>query len=89
MANHKSALKRARQSEQIRARRHSAVSDLRTHIKKVREVAAKKDVDGAKAALAVAVQKIDKAASKGLIHPRNASRRVARLSKLVGSLAAG
>ena len=88
MANHKSALKRAKQNDVVRARRQSAVSDLRTHVKRVRESVAKKDVEAAKSALAVAVQKLDRAASKGLIHRSNASRRGSRLRKLVGTMAA-
>lgn len=89
MANHKSALKRAKQNDRIRARNRSGVADLRTSIKKVREAAAKKDAEAAKTALRDATATIDKAASKGLIHKATASRKVSRLSKLVGGLAAG
>jgi len=83
VANHKSAIKRARQNVEIRARQKSQRSDMRTAIKRVREAAATGDAEAAGKALVEATRGIDKAASKGLIHDRTAARYVSRLSRLV------
>ena len=86
MANHKSALKRNRQNEKKNERNKHVRSTLRTFIKRVREAVAGKDAAVAKEALAAAIPVIDAAASKGVIHPNNASRNVSRLTRLVGTL---
>ncbi len=86
MANHKSALKRSKQNAKKNERNKHIRSTLRTFIKRVRESVAAKDVSSAKEALAAAVPVIDAAASKGVIHPNNASRNVSRLTKLVSTL---
>lgn len=87
MANHKSAIKRIRQTEKKTARNRHERSTLRTFIKRVREAVATKDGAAAQAALAQAIPVIDGAASKGIIHTSNASRNVSRLTKLVNTLA--
>ena len=86
MANHKSALKRNKQNEKKYERNKHVRSTLRTFIKRVREAVAGKDAAVAKEALAAAIPVIDTAASKGVIHPNNASRNVSRLTRLVGTL---
>lgn len=86
MANHKSALKRIRQTEKRTERNKHYRSTLRTFIKRVREAVASKDQTAAQAALAVAIPVIDGAATKGIIHSSNASRNVSRLTKLVNTL---
>ncbi len=86
MAHHKSALKRIRQNEKKNERNKHVRSTLRTFIKRVREAVAGKDPVQAKEALAAAIPVIDSAASKGVIHPSNASRNVSRLTKLVNTL---
>jgi small subunit ribosomal protein S20 len=86
LANHKSALKRNKQNAKKNERNKHVRSTLRTFIKRVRESVAAKDVTSAKEALAAAVPVIDAAASKGVIHPNNASRNVSRLTKLVSTL---
>ncbi len=83
MANTKSAEKANQQAQKRRARNQHVLTTLRTQIRAVREALAKKDQPLAEAALKAAVRLIDKAASKGVIHARNASRRVARLTKAV------
>ena len=50
-------------------------------IKSAREMIASRDPQKAEQALRQAVRTISKAASKGVLHPRNAARRVARLAK--------
>ncbi|KIH77375.1 SSU ribosomal protein S20P [Geoalkalibacter ferrihydriticus] len=87
MANHKSALKRIKQNEKRAARNRHIRSTMRTLVKQVREAAAGGDAGSARAALERAVPYIDKSASKGIIHKATASRKIARLTKLVGSLA--
>ncbi|WP_243374433.1 30S ribosomal protein S20 [Geotalea sp. SG265] len=86
MANHKSALKRIKQTEKRTERNRHVRSTLRTFIKRVREAVAAKDANLAKEALAAAIPVIDGAASKGVIHTSNASRNVSRLTKLVNTL---
>lgn len=86
MANHKSAIKRIRQTLKRTLRNRFVRSTMRTYIRKVRDAAALGDKQGAQAALVHAVRKIDKAASKGVIHKNQASRRVSRLTKLVNKL---
>jgi small subunit ribosomal protein S20 len=58
---------------------------LKTLSKNVDAEIAGGNVDGAKNALKEAVRSIDKAANKGIIHRNTASRKVARLSRLVNS----
>ena len=86
MANHKSSLKRIKQTEKRTERNKHVRSTLRTFIKRVRKAVAAKDVTLAKEALAVAIPVIDSAATKGVIHSSNASRNVSRLNKLVNTL---
>ncbi len=86
MANHKSALKRIKQTEKRTERNKHIRSTLRTFIKRVREAVAAKDSTLAKEALAAAIPIIDSAATKGVIHSSNASRNVSRLNKLVNTL---
>ena len=86
MAHHKSAIKRIKQNAKKCERNKHIRSTLRTFIKRVREAAAGNNVNAAKEALAAAIPVIDSAASKGIIHPNNASRNVSRLTKLVSTL---
>lgn len=86
MANHKSALKRIKQNEKRNERNRHVRSTLRTFIKRVREAAAAKNPAAAKEALEAAIPVIDAAASKGVIHPSNASRNVSRLTRLVNTI---
>ncbi|MCM0082989.1 30S ribosomal protein S20 [Geomonas sp. Red32] len=87
MANHKSAIKRIKQTVKRTERNKHDRSNLRTFIKRVREAVAAKDQAAAQAALASAIPVIDGAATKGIIHTSNASRNVSRLTKLVNTLA--
>ena len=86
MANHKSAEKRIRQTKKRTERNRYVRSAMRTHIRRVREAVEAKDKDKAQAELVLAVKRIDKAASKGVIHKNQASRRVSRLTRLVNGL---
>ena len=64
----------------------SIKSSVKTAIKKVEAAVAEKDVEKAKAALLEATATIDKAATKGVYHKNNASRKVSRLAKAVNSI---
>ena len=84
MKKNKSAIKKARQGEKNRLRNAHVKSTMKTNIKKVLVALQGKNKDELQQAYKEAVVCIDKAASKGVIHRNNASRRVSRLSKKVG-----
>jgi small subunit ribosomal protein S20 len=86
VANTKSAEKRNRQAQKRRERNTGVRSTVKTAVKKAREAIAKKDPAAAKAALLIATSTIDKAATKGVLHARAASRKIARLSRSVAQL---
>lgn len=86
MANHKSALKRIRQTEKRRLYNRNYRNRARTFVKKAR--VAIKTENSAADAVRLAVQDLDKAASRGVIHPRNAARRKSRLMKQLAALEA-
>ncbi len=86
MANIKSAKKRILVAEVKAARNKSIRSAVKTSMKKVDAAVAAQDKDAAAAALKDAVSTIEKAASKGVYHKNNASRKVSRLSKAVSSM---
>jgi small subunit ribosomal protein S20 len=89
MANHKSALKRFRQSEKRRVHNRIYRNRVRTLVKKARtEIAGGSDVDAAKESTRVAIRDLDMAASRGTIHPNNAARRKSRLMKQLAALEA-
>ena len=86
MANIKSAKKRILVTR-TRAERNKAIrSKVKTAIKKVEAAVNAKDAETAKAALLDATATIDKAATKGVYHKNNASRKVSRLAKLVNGI---
>lgn len=59
---------------------------MRTYIRRVRTALEAKDPAAAQAALADAIKKIDKAATKGVIHKNQAARRVSRLQLAVNKV---
>ncbi|HSE69824.1 MAG TPA: 30S ribosomal protein S20 [Nocardioidaceae bacterium] len=86
MANIKSQIKRNRQNEAAHERNKSVKSALKSAIRKFREAAAAGDKDAALAAAAVANKKLDKAASKGVIHKNQAANKKSAISKKAASL---
>lgn len=89
MANHKSALKRARQSI-VRNKRNTHIkSTMRTYVKHFHAAVAAGDAADAAEKLRTAEKAIRKAATKGVIPKRRASRSVSRLAKQLGALQAG
>ena len=85
MANHKSALKRARQSETKRLRNKATKTRVKNVVKEVRAAATDAASDQTVNTLNAAKSTIDKAAKKGVIHKRTAGRKISRLSKLVNA----
>lgn len=85
MANTRSAQKRARQTVKRSARNSTVRTSLKGAIKKAREAVASGDKAKAEAAFREATAMIDRARSKGIIHARNASRRVSRLAHLAAT----
>jgi small subunit ribosomal protein S20 len=86
LANHKSALKRARQSEIRRLRNKSTKTRVKNVVKDVRQAVAGQSGADAVAELNAAKSAIDKAAKKGIIHPNTAARKVSRLTKQVNAV---
>ena len=88
MANHRSAIKRMIQSEKRRARNRHVKSTVKTTIKSYLKTVEEKNPELAKESLKHTITTINKAASKGVIHKRNASRKVSRLTRKYNALSA-
>lgn len=86
MATHVSALKRARQSEKKRLRNASIKSALKTQAKRVLQAVEGKNTDEARKALSAVIPALQKAAGKGIIPQKTASRKISHLTKMVNSL---
>jgi small subunit ribosomal protein S20 len=80
LANSKQAIKRIRQNETVNAQNVTVKSAMRTAMKKAETAIANND-ENANALLKDAIQKLDKAANKGLIHKNTAARQKSRLTK--------
>jgi len=80
MANHFSALKRARQTVKRTARNRANTSRLRTVLRELRESLTKGNPEAAEQNLRQAVSALDKAVQKGVIHKNTASRYKSRLT---------
>lgn len=83
MAHHKSAKKRARQAVKRRARNRQVRSGVRSAIKAVRSAVESGGAAQGIPALRSAERVIRKAASKGVVSKKRASRQVSRLAKSV------
>jgi small subunit ribosomal protein S20 len=79
MANHKSALKRHRQSVKINERNSAAKTAVRTVMKKILAHTQNGEIDQARALLPLAEKRVAQAASKGLYHKNNAARKISRM----------
>lgn len=86
MANIKSAKKRILVNRTKAERNKAIKSSVKTAIKKVRVAIEANDKEAAQAALLAATATIDKAATKGVYHKNNASRKVSRLAKAVNAM---
>jgi small subunit ribosomal protein S20 len=86
MANHLSALKRARQTERRTTRNRANTSALRTQLRDLRETIAKGDKAAAEQMYRKTVSALDKAIQKGTLHENTASRYKSRLSARVTAI---
>jgi len=86
MANHLSALKRARQTERRTTRNRANTSALRTQLRELRETIAKGDKASAEQMYRKTVSALDKAIQKGTLHENTASRYKSRLSTRVSAM---
>ncbi len=80
MPNTRSAAKQMRVAERRRIRNRTVKSAVKTFIRKAERTIAT-SVDEAQAQVVQAIQSLDKAATKGILHKRNAARRKSRLMK--------
>lgn len=87
MANHKSALKRARQNEIRRMRNKSYRTRVNNVTKQVRLVEGESSGETITTKLNIAKSVIDIAAKKGIIHKKTAARKISRLSKFANTVA--
>ena len=83
MANHYSALKRARQTDTKTAVNRANSSRLRTQLRKLRTAIASGDQSQTQATYSETVSLIDKSVKKGVIHKNTGSRYKSRLSARV------
>ena len=81
MANIKSKVKRNRTNELARLRNQSVKSSLRTAVRSFREAAEAGDKEKAAELLDATSRKLDKAASKGVIHKNQAANKKSALAR--------
>jgi small subunit ribosomal protein S20 len=82
MPNTKSAIKRVRIEQKRRLRNRAVKSSVKTYIGKAqRAIAAQPTEETTVAAVRQALSQLDRAATKGVLHPNNAARRKSRLMK--------
>ena len=86
MANIKSQIKRNRQNEAAHERNKSVKSALKSAVRKFREAAEAGDTDKAASWPPPRPSKLDKAASKGVIHKNQAANKKSAISKKAASL---
>jgi small subunit ribosomal protein S20 len=86
MANHKSALKRDRQSKARRLRNRVNKTQMKSAVGRVDEAIAANSEQQAREALQQAASIIQKTAAKGTIHKKTASRKVSRLARRVNRM---
>jgi small subunit ribosomal protein S20 len=86
MANHFSALKRARQTERRTVRNRANTSRLRGQLRELRETIEKGDKTAAQQVYRTTVSVLDKAIQKGTLHENTASRYKSRLGKRVTAM---
>ena len=86
MANIKSQKKRILTNEKARQRNVAVKSELKTAIRAVDKAVAVGEAEAAADALRTASRKLDKAASKGVIHKNQAANRKSAIAKKAASL---
>ncbi|MEP6462694.1 MAG: 30S ribosomal protein S20 [Frankiaceae bacterium] len=86
MANIKSQIKRIRTNEKARLRNKAVKSSLKTSMRKFREAADGGDAAVALPLLTSASRALDKAASKGVIHPNQAANKKSAMARRAAEL---
>jgi small subunit ribosomal protein S20 len=86
MANHFSALKRARQTEKRTVRNRANTSRVRTMLRDLRESFANSDKQTADQVFRQTVSALDKAVQKGVLHENTASRYKSRLNARLNAI---
>lgn len=86
MANIKSQMKRIKTNEKARLRNQSVKSSVKTAIRKFREAADAGDKDKALELQREAARKLDKAASKGVLHANQAANKKSAMAQRINSL---
>ena len=89
LANTLSAKKRIRQNEKRRVRHKADRTRARNQVRIARAALDSGDSEAASAAVHLAASELDRAAAKGVIHSKNASRRKGRLMKQLAALVKG
>jgi len=84
VANIKSQIKRNRQNEKRRLRNRQVRSEMSTRTKAA-VAAADENADDVDELVKAAIQRIDKAAQKGVLHKNTAARKKSRLVRRVSS----
>lgn len=83
MPNTASAKKRLRQNQKRRLHNRAVKSNMRGQLRRFREAVEAGDLEKAQAELRVAAKKLDRAASRNIIHKNTAARTKSRLHHLV------
>ena len=86
MANIKSQIKRNKQNEKAHERNKAVKTGLKSAVRKFREAAETGDPAEAQTLAKDAAKKLDKAASKGVIHKNQAANRKSAIAKKAASL---
>ncbi|MBI4433026.1 MAG: 30S ribosomal protein S20 [Candidatus Omnitrophica bacterium] len=86
MAHRRASIKKIRVDVRRREQRLSVISELKTAIRKVRDLIVEKKADDAKKASRLLFSKLDKAVKKGILPKNRASRRKSRLQLKLNSL---
>jgi small subunit ribosomal protein S20 len=86
VANIKSQQKRIKTNERARLRNKSVKSSLRTAVRAFREAADGGDKDKASELLLATNRKLDKAASKGVIHKNQAANKKSALARALNKI---
>jgi len=83
LANHPSALKRARQSKTRKLRNLAHKTRAKSVVKEVRALLESSDTAQAQEKLKKAVSTLHRSVSKGVLHRKKASRKISRLARAV------
>ena len=81
MANTKSAIKRIRTSEKRRQRNRAVRTHVRSTLKTARTAVTTPGAQDARAAVLQAIRTLDKAVTKGVVHPNTAARKKSALAR--------